>query len=137
MPETVNTWYVVVVPLVTAALAFAGTWLMHIRKRAEIRLNAESKEADRAQSAAQQAIQMALEERQLETQIVQLREDVRSERTAREALERRFSDLRERLPIEFTRREDFINGQVRQERRLDAIYEMLSGITQTLQSQKD
>ncbi|MEM1055170.1 MAG: hypothetical protein AAGI52_06560 [Bacteroidota bacterium] len=107
----------ILAPVLTIVVGFIGAWLLHLRETRKLR----GEQADRAQSAAQQQIQTALEERGLERKVEKFNDKLEERDRLFRDLERRFDDLRAMLPEHYVRREDWVEAQARTERKLDAI----------------
>lgn len=113
-----------VAPILTLAVTLLGAFLLHIRESRKTRAEQES----RAQSIAQEQIQMALQERGLERRVEGLSSRLDSESRQRQELEKRLTDLQLQIPERFVRREDYIEAQARTERKLDKIWSQVHDI---------
>lgn len=121
-----------IVSVLGVLVPLAAGLLLYVQTRRGQRDDITAAGVERLHRSAQEVLHAALAERGIERSLAATGE--RIERTDGELrrLEREMAALREGLPREFVRREDWIAAQARTERKLDAIGDQLHSIVQRL-----
>lgn len=129
-------FYALLGTVVVGFFGLIGTILLHLREMRKMETAREEKAESRLQTLAEGRIASALEERGIERRVERHDDLLQRHADDHRSLEKELAAMMVRLPIDFVRREDWLIGQSRIERKMDSIGEHVHDILKRLPTEK-